>query len=72
MKIVGANEGAFVSDIVGIVADCTKTHQSKIKHNTKVNGKWVSVTVMAPVKSSEMLYELYEVIDRDPRVKFKF
>ena len=72
MKIVGANEGPFVTDIVDIVASCTKVHASKIKHSTKVNGKWVSITVMAPVTSSEMLYGLYEVIDRDPRVKFKF
>ena len=30
------------------------------------------VTVQAPVKSATMLYRLYENIDRDPRVKFKF
>jgi len=32
----------------------------------------LSVTVHAPVESAEMLYSLYENVDKDPRVKFKF
>lgn len=43
-----------------------------VRFSERVNGKWVSVTVYAPVESAEMLYTLYENIDRDPRVKFKF
>ena len=74
IKIVGANEGPFVVDMVELVAGHTNMHSSNIKHSiTNVkSGKWVSVTIMAPVQSSQMLYELYEIIDRDPRVKFKF
>jgi len=75
IKIVGANEGPFVADMVELVAGHTNVHDSSnIKHSiTNVkSGKWVSVTIMAPVQSSQMLYELYEIIDRDPRVKFKF
>jgi len=73
MKIVGANDGAFVTDMVSIVATtCEVEIIEDIDHTVKVNGKWTSVTVQAPVKSASMLYELYENIDRDPRVKFKF
>ena len=73
MKIVGANDGAFVHDMVSIVAStCDAKGPEDIDHSVKVNGKWTSVTVQAPVKSAEMLYALYENVDRDPRVKFKF
>lgn len=73
MKIVGMNEGTFVQDIVAIVAEaCEEEDPAKISHSVRVNGKWTSVTVRAPVKSSEMLYTLYEKVDQDPRVKFKF
>ena len=44
----------------------------RIEHSIKYNGKWASITVQAPVQSAQMLYQLYENVDRDPRVKFKF
>ena len=74
IKIVGANEGTFVEELLQIVADSCQTTLRVIstKHTTRVNGKWISVTVEAPVQSAEMLYTLYENIDKDPRVKFKF
>jgi putative lipoic acid-binding regulatory protein len=72
MKIVGAKEGTFVEDIVQIVADSCEEDVETIKFSTKVLGKWTSITVEAPVKNAEMLYMLYENVDRDPRVKFKF
>lgn len=72
MKIVGANEGTFVPEMVALVAEACETDITEIKHSTKVSGKWVSVTVKAPVQSAEMLYSLYEKVDLDPRVKFKF
>jgi putative lipoic acid-binding regulatory protein len=72
MKIVGANEGSFVTDILAVVADATESEVDDISHSTKAMGKWTSVTVQAPVQSSEMLYTLYEKVDLDPRVKFKF
>lgn len=72
MKIVGANEGLFVQEMVALVAENCNSDVDQVKHSTKINGKWVSVTVHAPVQSAEMLYALYEKIDLDPRVKFKF
>ena len=72
MKIIGANEGTFASEMVQVVADSCNVEVSEVKYSERMNGKWMSVTVHAPVQSAEMLYALYENIDRDPRVKFKF
>lgn len=72
MKIVGLNEGAFAAEIVDIVAESCEVASADVKHSERRNGKYISVTVKAPVQSAEMLYSLYESVDRDPRVKFKF
>jgi putative lipoic acid-binding regulatory protein len=72
MKIIGRNEGLFVQEMVAVVAESCQVEADSIQHSVKVIGKWTSVTVHAPVKSADMLYELYETVDRDPRVKFKF
>ena len=72
MKIVGASEGNFASDMVQIVADSCGVTSADVENSLKINGKWTSVTVKAPVENAEMLYSLYENIDCDPRVKFKF
>jgi len=72
MKIVGANEGNFAAEMLQIVADSCEVETDKVRFSERVKGKWLSITVHAPVCSSEMLYTLYENIDRDPRVKFKF
>jgi putative lipoic acid-binding regulatory protein len=88
LKVVGANENNFIQDILSIVSttcqntaasdsnSATDTDMSSttddLDHSVKYNGKWVSITIHAPVQSSQMLYQLYENVDRDPRVKFKF
>ena len=75
LKIVGANEDNFVKDVLTIVANTCQLESSSyssLDHSIKYNGKWASITVQAPVESAQMLYQLYEDVDRDPRVKFKF
>lgn len=75
LKIVGANEEDFVKDVLTIVATTCQMEESSytsLDHSIKYNGKWASITVQAPVESAQMLYQLYEDVDRDPRVKFKF
>lgn len=72
MKIIGENQSTFESEMVQIVADSCMVSAENIKHTSRANGKWLSLTVHAPVQSAEMLYTLYENIDKDPRVKFKF
>jgi len=72
MKIIGKNESSFAKEMVEIVADSCSVASEEITYSERANGKWLSVTVHAPVESAEMLYALYENVDRDPRVKFKF
>ena len=72
MKIIGRNESSFAMEMVQIVADSCGVASSDIEYSERANGKWLSVTVNAPVESAEMLYSLYENVDKDPRVKFKF
>lgn len=69
MKIVGAIEGNFVQEMVEIVAASCRVTTEDVPHSVRQQGKWVSVTVRAPVESAEMLYSLYENVDKDPRVK---
>lgn len=72
MKIVGENHETFVTEMIDIVAQSCDVETEAIAHSTRQNGKWMSVTVQAPVQSADMLYQLYENVDRDPRVRFKF
>lgn len=72
LKIVGANEGLFVEEMVAVVAEACQVTVDDVPHSVRMVGKWTSVTVQAPVQSAAMLYELYETVDRDPRVRFKF
>lgn len=72
MKIIGANESTFSSDMRQIVADSCNVSFEEVKYTERLKGKWLSVTVHAPVENAEMLYSLYENVDKDPRVKFKF
>lgn len=74
MKIVGQDDEkeSFAPEIVEIVAKSCGVEESMVKHTMRKNGKWTSVTVHAPVKSADMLYSLYENVDKNPRVKFKF
>lgn len=74
MKIVGQDDEneSFASEIVQVVAESCGVELSMVKHSKRKNGKWTSVTVHAPVKSADMLYALYENVDKNPRVKFKF
>ena len=81
--------------MVAVVAESCEVEITEVFHSVRIQGKWSSVTVKAPVstsvyarskdknifgcqiahlealqvKSAEMLYSLYENVDKDPRVK---
>lgn len=71
-KIIGANEGTFVEEMVAVVADGCNSDPSQVSYSIKNKGKWTSVTVKARVENSDMLYRIYEKVSLDPRVKFGF
>jgi putative lipoic acid-binding regulatory protein len=69
IKVVGpGDDPTFRGDIIASVGGVAKVGGTK----ERVNGKWVSITMTVEVESSEVLYEVYRVIDEDDRVKFKF
>jgi len=72
MKIIGDPSGDFASQIVQVVAQTCEVSFEAVSYSERKYGKWISVTVEAPVINAEMLYRIYENVDKDPRVKFKF
>mmetsp|Transcript_23169 Transcript_23169/g.48062 ORF Transcript_23169/g.48062 Transcript_23169/m.48062 type:complete len:250 (+) Transcript_23169:372-1121(+) len=68
IKVVGPNTPSFISSIKSSVSTLAPIQSSK----ERVLGKWVSITMTVVVESSEVLYEVYRVVDEDERVKFKF
>jgi len=72
MKIIGDPRENFAAEIVQVVADTCAVTFEAVQFSERKYGKWISVTVKAPVTSAEMLYSIYENVDKDPRVKFKF
>lgn len=52
MKIVGANEGTFVEEMVAVVAESCGTEPGRIQHSVRTVGKWTSVTVKVCKKRS--------------------
>ena len=74
IKVIGVADVTFTEDVIRIFAAATGVPSQEIKYKIRVTDslKYISLTVDAAVTSSEMLYELYEKISVDPRVKFKF
>jgi len=72
LKVLGYRQGEFVEDILDLIGATLGVNGRELKHSHRDKGKWRSITVAVPVDSAEQLYKVYEAIDTDPRVKFKF
>ncbi|CAM9520012.1 unnamed protein product [Ectocarpus sp. 8 AP-2014] len=74
IKVIGINEGSFADDIAATVSAVCEVETSDVRFTVRdtTSGRYQSITVHAPVKNATMLYKCYELIDEDPRVKFKF
>ncbi|KAM3569082.1 hypothetical protein VYU27_008810 [Nannochloropsis oceanica] len=78
IKVIGQpaenDAGSFDRDMVELVGQVTGAPPSDIVYSSRdtSSGKYRSLTIHAPVKSADELYEIYEKVDLDPRVKFKF
>lgn len=68
LKIIGQNTPDFQPSMLAIINTISDVKSS----STKENGKWLSITVNVLVENSDNLYKIYEEVDKDPRVKFKF
>ena len=74
IKVIGLSQGHFASDMLDIVSRVTGVSSESIdfKLRDTKTGKYRSITIDVPVQNAAMLYECYEALSKDPRVKFKF
>lgn len=83
-KIVGLRQGDFTADVAGLVAGALQRVENLDVRNTssmdervrvtkvRDRGKYRSVTIVAFCETGAQVYSVYEALERDPRVLFKF
>ena len=71
MKLIGTNEGPFVTDMVTICAENCGMAEADVKARWRDKGKYRAITLRLHFESAEQVYAVYAAINRDPRVKFK-
>ena len=74
IKVIGLSQGHFAGDMLDIVSRVSGVATDEITYKLRdtKTGKYRSITIDVPVQSAAMLYECYEALSKDPRVKFKF
>eukprot|EP00466_Bigelowiella_natans_P004414 jgi/Bigna1/129768/aug1.9_g4476 len=70
IKIVGAKASEIEMRVRSIVGDTTGTDPEVLKTSSREKGKWISISVMAPVSSSEMLYDIYARLNSEERFRY--
>ena len=71
IKVIGHNEGPFVSDMLTLAAENCGMDEKEIQHRWRDNGKFRSITLTLSFQNAEQVYAVYAAFDRDPRVRFK-
>jgi putative lipoic acid-binding regulatory protein len=83
-KVVGLRQGDFTDDVVGLVAGALQRAENLDVRNTtsrddrvritkvRDRGKYRSLTIVAFCETGAQVYSVYEALERDPRVLFKF
>lgn len=71
IKVIGVNEGPFVSDIVTLAAENACVPESDVQVRWRDKGKYRSVTMRIRFENADQVYAVYAAMDRDPRVKYK-
>ena len=71
IKVIGANEGPFVSDIRTLCAELTGQKEDDVPVRWRDKGMYRSITLTLRFENSDQVYAVYAAMDRDPRVKYK-
>ena len=71
VKIIGMNEGAFVSDMRTLCAGITGQQEEDVGVRWRDKGKYRSITLQLRFEDADTVYAVYAAINKDPRVKFK-
>lgn len=72
LKVIGRKEGEFEADMIKIISQVTGVEAEVIKFTSRDTPKYLSVSIQAPVANAEMLYECYDALGEDSRVKAAF
>ena len=72
VKIIGVNDPTFLDDTLVAVGRCSGQTPSSIKCSTKITsgGKYLSISLSPIFQKSSQIYEAYDVVSKDSRVKF--
>ena len=75
IKVIASNsDTAFTDELMVAIGTVCECEASSIEYSVREtsSGKYRSITLHAPVTSSDMLYKVYATIREDERVKFNF
>ena len=70
IKVIGVSDDTFTIDVLNVIATVTATSPDEIEFSAKKNGKYLSVSSNALYAESDQVYKVYELLAKDPRVKF--
>jgi len=72
VKVIGINDSTFFDDTLSSLGKCLGQNPSAIKCSTKVTsgGKYLSISLSPTFQQANQIYEAYDVLSRDSRVKF--
>ena len=72
IKIVGTNDEKFVSDMLNVIQSNIGIQPNFLSHSLKetTGGKYISITIAPYFYNSNEIYNLYDAISKDERVKF--
>lgn len=71
IKVIGDNQGPFVSDILTLCAEITGQREEDVPIRWRDNGKYRAITLRLRFTNSDQVYAVYAAMDRDPRVRYK-
>jgi len=71
IKVIGDNQGPFVSDILTLCAEITGQREEDVPVRWRDNGKYRAITIRLKFANSDQVYAVYAAVDRDPRVRYK-
>ena len=72
IKVIGENTDSMVDDTVACVANIIASQPANIPVSTKLasGGKYVSISVQPLFISAQQIYQVYELLSKDARIKF--
>jgi putative lipoic acid-binding regulatory protein len=71
IKVIGDNEGPFVTDILQLAAECIGVEPDDVQVRWRDKGKFRAITLRLHFQNAEQVYAVYAAMDRDPRVRYK-